>query len=213
MVLVTAPAARIAQFIGQPTQVVTLSGSLWSGRATLQGGLVAKWQGQWSGLIRGRLGATVEIQGPRTLLDGRIYASPWQIGLQDLSGRAGPEVLALGPNAAPCEGQAIIDIASITVSRSAVSGDGFVRISESTCQPSGGPAFTTPPLHLVLTSEDESGVATLTTDDTARDTMGRAQLGPDGWVKLRIDPNAARLMPGLPTSAPTELEFQLYTVP
>lgn len=192
---------------------MNLSGSIWSGRATLQGGLTLSWQGQWTSLLRGRLGASVQMRGPRTLLDGRIYASPWQIGLQRLSGRAGPEVLALGPNAVPCEGQAVVDIASITLSRSAVSGDGFLRISESTCQPPGGPAFTAPALYLLLTSQDESGVATLTTDDAARDLMGRAQLGQDGWVKLRIDPNAARLVPGLPTSAPTELEFQLYAVP
>jgi hypothetical protein len=204
------PAATMARMMGLPPQVRTVSGSLWSGRAGLDGGLTLTWQMTLRGLALGRLGADLRLTGPRTLLEGSGFASVTRVGVQDLSGRAGPDLLALAPDAAACDGQANVRIASVSWARGAVESDGRVQITPSVCQGPGGNSFETPALDLVLTTAGNAAVATLTTDDTARDSMGNAQIRPDGWVNIRIEPAAARLLPGLPTSAPTVLEFQLY---
>ncbi|WP_372991980.1 type II secretion system protein N [Sulfitobacter sp.] len=208
-VLMNLPTTTMARITGVPPQVRALSGSLWSGRAVLDGGLVLNWQGKWTSLLRGQIGADLTLTGPRTLLQGYGFASPWQIGLSDISGRGGADLLVLVPGASPCDGQAVVDIARATWSRARVTSNGRVQISDSLCQVPGQAALETPPLDLVLTSEGTDGVATLTTNNAVKSEMGQARLGPDGWIKLRIEPAAAQLIPGLPDSAPTLLEFQL----
>lgn len=208
-VVLNVPAATMARMTGLPPQVRTVSGSLWSGRAVLDGGLVLTWQGTWHSLLRGQIAADLNLTGPRTVLQGHGFASLRQFGIDDVSGRGGADLLALVPDASPCDGQAVVDIKRITWSRRAVSGQGRVQISESICQAPGQAPLETPPLDLVLTSEGAEGVATLMTGDASRTEMGQARLGPDGWAKLRIEPAAARLIPGLPASAPTLLEFQV----
>ena len=208
-VVLNLPAATMARMTGMPPQVRTVSGSLWSGRALLDGGLVLTWQGKWSNLWRGQIGADLNLTGEGTLLKANAFASPWQLGLGDVSGRAGADLLALVPDASPCDGQAVVDIKRVTWSRNRVTSQGQVHISESNCQAPGRTAFKTPPLDLFLTSEGADAVATLTANDIAKSQMGQVRLGPDGWVKLRVEPAAAQLMPGLPDSGPTLLEFQL----
>tara|TARA_R110000765_G_scaffold152808_3_gene255648 strand:- start:6603 stop:7373 length:771 start_codon:yes stop_codon:yes gene_type:complete len=207
--MLNVPAATMARMTGMPPQVRTVSGSLWSGRALLDGGLVLTWQGTWRSLLRGQIGGDLNLAGQHTLLQAHGFASPWRIGLSNVSGRGGADLLALVPGASPCDGQAVVDIKRITWSRHQVTSQGRVQISESICQAAGRTALKTAPLDLVLTSEGIEGVATLTTNDAAKLEMGQARLGPDGWIKLRIDPAAAQLIPGLPDSAPTLLEFQL----
>tara|TARA_R110002110_G_scaffold158066_3_gene355226 strand:+ start:3764 stop:4534 length:771 start_codon:yes stop_codon:yes gene_type:complete len=207
--MLTVPAATMARVAGMPPQVRAVSGSLWSGRAVMDGGLVLTWQGTWRSLLRGRIGGDLKMAGQHTLLQAHGFASPWQLGLRDVSGRGGADLLALVPGASPCDGQTVVDINRITWSRHQVTSQGRVQISESTCQAAGRPALEVAPLDLVLTTEGVDGVANLTTNDAAKSQMGRARLGPDGWVKLRIEPAAAQLIPGLPDSAPTLLEFQL----
>ncbi len=201
----TAPAATVAQMIGMPPQVRSVSGSVWAGRILLEGGLVLTWQGDWRSVLRGRVGADFRLTGAQTLLEGYGYISPLRAGLRDISGRGGSDLLALMPGTVACDGQAVVAIDHAVWSRSAVQSEGRIQISESIC----GRSFTTPPLDLVLTHDDTDGVATLTTSDAARTLMGIARLSPDGWLKLRIEPTAVRLVPSLPTSAPTELEFQV----
>ena len=206
---VQAPASIIARFVEPPPQLRSLSGTLWSGQAALKGGLTLFWDGDWRGLLRGRLQAGLRVTGPQTLLEGTGFAGLGQAGLQNVTGRGGPEMLDLAPGAVPCTGSAVVDIDDASVSRRAVIANGRVRISESICQPPGGAALATPALNLDLMTEGVEGVAVLTTDDADRDIMGTVRLGPDGWAKLRIEPAGARLVPGLPASAPTILEFQM----
>ncbi|WP_187394063.1 type II secretion system protein N [Oceaniovalibus sp. ACAM 378] len=209
-VLLTAPASVIARMGQVPPQVLGLSGTLWSGQARLDGGLSLAWQGNWRSIpARLRLESGLSVTGPGTLLTGTAFAGFGQTGLRDLSGRAGAEVLALLPGAAPCNGQAVVDVTQASWSRDGVIGLGRIRIGESRCQPVGGRAFQAPALNLDLTTEPPEAVATLTTDDASRTVMATARLTSRGRIRLRIEPAGARIVPGLPSSGPTELEFQL----
>ena len=208
-VIVTAPAGIVAQMIGLPPQVRSVSGSVWSGRAALAGGTTLVWQGRARGFLRGELAADLRLSGARSLLDGVGFVGLGGMGLRDVTGRGGSDLLALVPGTAACDGQANVDVARAAWGRSAVSAQGRIQITESTCRSTGGADFNAPALDIALNEEGDAGVVTMTTRDAEATRMGQARLSPDGLLKLRVEPAAAVLVPGLPTGGPTELEFLL----
>lgn len=194
---------------GLPPQVRSVSGSVWSGRAALAEGMTLVWQIRAGALLRGELAADLRLSGARSQLDGVGFTGLGGLGLRDVTGRGGSDLLALVPGAAACDGQAIVDVTRAAWARSAVSAQGRVQISESTCRSAGGAEFTAPALDVTLSEEGNAGVVTMTTQGADATRMGQARLSPDGLLSLRVEPAAAVLVPGLPTGGPTELEFLL----
>ncbi len=106
-----------------------------------------------------------------------------------------------------CEGQTIVAIDRLTWGRSAVDAQGQVRVRDGVCTPQGQAPVAVPALRVDLTSEAERGVATVVTDDAAATRLGSVSVAPDRWLRLRVEPEGARLVPGMPSSAPTEIEM------
>lgn len=204
-----APAVTLARIIELPPQVRSLHGTFWAGQARLDSGFTLVWQASLRRVFLGRLEVDLGFRGPQTLVEGQAFIGPASLGIGDVSGRVGAEVLDLFAQAGPCDGQAVVDITRMRWSRRDIDAVGRIASSESRCTLPGAPALLVPPLNFDLTGEAGEGVLTVTSDNAARTLMGSVRISPDLWARVRIEPDGARLVPGLPASAPTLLEFQL----
>ena len=88
--VMTVPATVVTEFMALPPQVTALYGSVWHGRASLDGGYSLSWEARPASLLTGRFASDVELRGPDTLVTGRATAGPMALALRDLTGRAGP---------------------------------------------------------------------------------------------------------------------------
>lgn len=208
--LVTMPATVAASLVALPPQVEGLSGGLWAGRAALAGGHALEWRLSARDLWRGRLTAEATLEGPDTVLDGDLAASPFGVEATGWTGRAGPSLLALGPRliVEGCTSRAVVDVGRLAWSRSgAAAAEGTVAIAGGTCAlRRGGGALEVPAMTLALSTAGADAQATLTRDE---DGAALASLGVTGdrRLLLRVEPEGAALVPGMPASAATELEY------
>ena len=202
---ISAPLNVLTRFRAPPPQVEALSGTLTDGRARLTGGSVLIWRARWGDLIRGRITADVLLTGPETRIEGRAWAGFVGSGLSDATGRAGPELLALFPIAADCRGRATVSINEISVSRDAMRASGDIRTSDAVCRAPGQGDIAVPPLVIALDSDGNDAIARIATGPGER--LGEVRVMPTRRARIRIEPAGARLIPGLPASAPMELEL------
>ena len=201
------PATALAKLIVLPPQIERLSGSLWQGDAALTGGYTLHWDTRLGGLVLGRLGADVTLIGADTLLAGQLRASPRQMSLRDVAGRAGPGLLELAPNLAVtgCTSRAVVDVPLLALGRSAAAADGTVTLDAGACTTFDGTDVAVPSLTLTLTTQGPDAVADLT--DAAATPLAQITVAGDHRLILRLDPAGAMLIPGLPTSGPIILEY------
>ncbi|MEL6915787.1 MAG: hypothetical protein AAFP13_14920 [Pseudomonadota bacterium] len=201
----SAPVTLVSLFQPLPPQIAALSGTAREGRAALSGGIALTWRADWSGLVRGRLGADLVLVGPETRIDADAWAGLGGVGMSDAIGRAGPELLALFPEAATCEGSAVVDIQTLRVSRARYDVSGEIRTRAAICRGPGLGEVTVPPLLIALGAVGDGAEARVTS--AAREPYAEALLTPDRRARIRIEPAGARLVPGLPSSEPIELEL------
>ena len=163
------------------------------------------WQADLSAVLRGRIAADFLLTGAGTRIEARGWKSFFGFGVTDATGRAGSELLALVPNALDCRGNASVAISEITAGRTAVRASGEIRTSNAVCRTLGQDEVTVRPLVIALSSEDNDAVARIATE--TGDRLGEVRVKPARRVLIRIEPDGARLIPGLPASAPTEIEL------
>lgn len=205
---VTLPAPVLGTLVTLPPQVEGLSGSAWRGRASLAGGHALSWEASFAQLWRGRLLADASLEGPDTRLTGTLTVSPWQVQALDWTGRAGPGLLALAPRlaVASCTSRAVVEVARLALGRRSAAANGSVEVAAGACATRGGSEVPVPAMTLALSTEGRDARAALTRDD---DGALLATLGVTGDRRLlvRVEPEGAALVPGMPSSAPTILEL------
>ncbi|MGR3467239.1 MAG: type II secretion system protein N [Shimia sp.] len=201
----SAPVSLVSQFRPLPPQVQSLTGTLRAGRAVLDGGITLTWRADWAALWRARYAADLRLTGPETLIEAQGWADWRTVGLRDATGRAGPELLALVPGAARCDGGAALAIARIAIARDAYAATGDITTRAATCRGPALPEVAVPPLRIALSSEGDGARAQVTAEDGT--PYAEALVTPDRRARIRIEPAGARLVPGLPSSAPTELDL------
>lgn len=205
--VVTMPAAVAGRLVALPPQVESLSGSVNAGQAALRGGHVLSWSLSWSRIALGEIGFSLHLQGGDTLLDGAGGVTPRGWHLTRLEGRAGPGLLALADGLAlsDCTARAAVDIARLGQNRRQVTADGRVGIEAGSCLDPAGNEIAIPAMDLTLTTEGTDAAALLT--DAAGVELARARVTADRRLILRIEPAGARLVPGMPASSATEIEY------
>ncbi len=206
---VTMPAAVVAKLVELPPQVEALSGSVWSGRAAISGGYALTWDTSFGGLIVGRITLDGTFAGADTQVTGSVRLSPWSVMFTDVQGRAGPGLLALLPGlpVTACTSRAIIDVGRAGIGRSWAAADGTVLIAAGTCTDRGGTDLTVPALRMTMQTDGRDARAQLTTDDDAATLLASVMVAGDRRLIVRVEPDGARLVPGMPSSAATELEY------
>lgn len=204
--IVTAPVTVVKEFATLPAQVTGLYGTLWRGRATILGGYRVNWVAQPGQLLRGVLRLDVTFNGPNTLLSGQVDVAYSSLGVTDLSGRAGPEILDLFSNLRikNCTSRAIVDIQSFRIGQNIAAANGVVSIDAGTCTDPFDRPNTVPALTVNLLTQGADAVAILADRDGQ---LAHLTATGDRRLILRIEPEGATLVPGLPTSGPIILEY------
>jgi len=204
--LMTLPATAVKEFATIPPQVTGLYGSLWQGRAQLVGGNTLDWTYDAKQLFRLRAGWNVVLKGPDTQLVGLATLSPVAVVVYDISGRAGPELLQLVPDIPieSCSARAVVDVQKLRMTRTAAAADGRILVDEGSCLDVLERLQPVPQMTVDLFSQDNDAIAVLTDRDGE---LARFTVAGDRRFIVRVEPEGATLVPGLPTSGPIILEY------
>lgn len=200
------PASALRELATLPQQVTGLYGTVWQGRATLRGSYALDWNVEGGGLILGRLRADVTVEGPDTRLQGQVSASPWAVTASEVTGRAGPGLLALAPGLGmrDCTSRAVVDIRTLSWSRTAAAAGGVVSVDAGTCADPLGRPTTVPQMTLDLSTQGQDARGVLSDRDS---TLATVTLAGDRRLIVRVEPEGATMVPGLPTTGPIILEY------
>ncbi len=209
MLAITMPASFLRTLVALPPQVETLSGSVWRGRATLSGGHVVDWRVSLRELWLGRLVADATFDGPDTRLEGVLGVSPWQVSARDWTGRAGPGLLALAPRlaVASCSTSAVVAVERLALGRDSAVAKGEIGIAEGTCADRSGREHPVPAMTLRLSTDGSGALAALSRSGATEAPLAQVTVTGDRRLLVRIEPEGAALVPGMPASAPTILEY------
>jgi hypothetical protein len=202
----TMPASALRNFIDLPPQITDLQGTIWHGTARLQDGYALRWDGQFGALILARLSANVTLTGADTQLMGVVQISPWMLALCDVTGWAGPGLLALAPGLPfdGCTSRAIVDVPLVSFGRGQAAAEGRIDIAAGDCTDFNGDSIQVPAMTLTLHSEGKDAVADLADTGSA---LAQLIVAGDRRLLIRVEPAGAALIPGMPTSGPTMIEY------
>ena len=208
MLAITMPASFLRTLVALPPQVETLSGSAWRGRATISGGHVLDWRVSFRELWLGRLVADTTLDGPDTRLAGVLALSPWQASARDWTGRAGPGLLALAPrlSVATCSSSAVVAIERLALARRSAAAEGEIGIADGTCSDRSSREYPVPAMTLRLSTDGSDAQAALSRSG-ATTPLAQVTVTGDRRLLIRIEPEGAALVPGMPASGPTILEY------
>jgi hypothetical protein len=160
-------------------------------------------------LWRGQVVADADVAGPGTQLSGALALSPWQVSAREWSGRAAAGLLALAPGlpALSCSMHAVVAVDRLALRRRSVLAEGTVQVAEGTCTDESGGEHPVPAMVLGLSTEGPDARAVLATADAAATPLASLTVTADRRLLIRIEPDGALLVPGMPSSAATTLEY------
>ncbi len=204
--LVTLPAPAIREFVTLPPQITAIYGTLWRGRAQIEGGYTLVWDAAPGALLRATAQYDLTLEGADTRLTGVASLTPWAVAVTDLTGRAGPGLLQLVPDipVKACQSRAVVDVRSLRLTRRAAAADGQLTIDAGACTDIFDRTQTVPAMTLDLLTQGTDAVAILRDRDGQ---LGQFTLAGDRRFIARVAPEGATLVPGLPTSGPIILEY------
>lgn len=203
---VTMPASALRRFVDLPPQVTDLQGTVWSGTARLTDGYTVQWRTQLAALILARITAVVTLTGADTQVIGSVQVSPWSIAVRDVEGRVGAGVLRLVPGLLidGCATRAVVDVTLARFGGGQAAADGRINIEAGTCRDLGGNVIPVPAMTLTLRTEGTDAVAALA---DATQALAQVTVAGDRRLLIRVEPAGAALIPGMPSSGPTILEY------
>lgn len=216
--LATAPARVVERYMTMPPQVEALGGTIWNGSVLLAGGHRLAWRLDRQGSIKALAPLfDITLDGPGTRLAAQGEVSPRGTGgmLRNVTGRASwPLVAAFAPDAPPldCDPVAVIDLARVLVGRDRIGAEGDVRSPAGSCTQTARPehaAVPVPALALRATMEGDVSRAMLEAAQDGGTVLAEASIARARTLALTVYPAGARLVPGLPSSAPIGLEMEL----
>lgn len=208
--VVTLPAASIIH-LAPP---VTLSGTLWHGRASLPGNSALVWTADPLRSLAGfSFVADWTLRGPDADLSGRARLGPHSIALERVSGQTGAGlVMAFFPGLAlRCQGMARVDLRHISLNRKAIEADGEVRSTAAVCAQPGSEPRSIPPLLASVSSSAGQLRARMSAQATPETGLATVDLGPDGKLIAELRPEAGAVLPGLPQLGAGAGPFRLET--
>lgn len=207
----TAPARVVERFVALPAPVEALGGTVWNGSARLAGAHRVEWRfDPRASLPALALRFDVSASGPRTRLSGVASLAPGGVEMRAVTGRAGwPLARVFAPDlAVDCTPLVTVDLQRVRVSREGIGAAGTIRTGEGECIPPSGAAIPVPALRADLSMTDAASRAVLTRAEGG-EPLAEAEVEGATWLRATVYPAGARLVPGLPSAAPTMLEMEL----
>lgn len=216
--LVSAPAAVIGRVTDLPPQVLGMTGTLWQGQALLQDGFAAEWDVDVAASLRAlRLMLDWTIIGSDTRLAGRASLSSLDAEVSDIKGVADWTLATalLGELPVQCDLTARVNLDRMAVAPGVLAADGALTIAAGACAAEPGTApVDIPALHAKITTFPEGIAVTVARQDTPDVRLGSIEVLTEGRMIATMLPAGARLVPGMPSSAPATIEIPLaLTIP
>ena len=203
------PVRFAAGMAGVPVQ--GLSGTVWQGQAQLDAGHLAIWDvAARDSLLTLALVMDVQVTGPQTRLTGRVAVRPTQVVIGPVSGQAAwPLLAAVVPGLAiVCDNVADVRIGSVILTRAARTGVGRVMVGDGFCDRVDGTVTRVPvPALVVDITTVEDGVEAVVTHDAT--PLLTARITNDDRAKITILAAGAALVPGMPSSADSQIDLPL----
>lgn len=200
----TMPAQSLTRLVDLPPQVRGLDGHLRAGGARLAGGYRLDWTLRPEALLGGRIVVTTRLNGADTELTGEMKASSGHVTVRDVRGRAGAGLLRLVPTAdLVCDSHAALNVDIFHLGGGRADAAGRIDIAKGTCS-AGGQSVPLPALRVALSSAGDDALAEAESEAGVR--VGSLRITGDRRSILRIEPDGAVMIPGMPSSAATILE-------
>lgn len=212
------PARFLAQQMNLPVQLDRVSGTVWNGSAELGEAQSVTWEA--SGLASLRQMAMVvnwRITGPGTDLAGRIAVPlPIRADRANLDAVRGGVAWPLVEAALPgmpirCDASAKVEGLRVTLEPQSRSGEGTITVAPGVCKRIDGavPPVPTPALGAILTTDPDGLVAVVTQTAAPRTPLATARLTNSDRIIVTIHAAGAAMVPGMPSSADSEIELPL----
>jgi Type II secretion system (T2SS), protein N len=192
-------------------KIAEVSGTLWDGQAKLDAGHLAIWDiAVQDSLLRRALVFDVQITGPQTRLDGRMAVHLSQVVVGPISGQAAwPLVAAVFPGLQiVCDGVADVHLGGLVLTRTTRSATGRVTVDKGFCDRVDGTVRRVPVPALItdiVTVDD--GVEAVVTNESA--TLATVRITNDDRAQITIHAAGAALVPGMPSSADSQIDVPL----
>ncbi|APE42006.1 hypothetical protein BOO69_00210 [Sulfitobacter alexandrii] len=172
----------------------------------MAGGYALNWDLREGELWRLHALMDLTLEGPDTRLEGQAIARLGGFSMRGVSGRAGPGLLALVPDPliSACTSRAVVDVQALSISRDAAAASGVIQIDEGQCKDMLGRDMTVPQMTVDLSTQGNDARAVVS--DRGGE-LGQITVAGDRRFILRIEPEGATLIPGMPTSGPVIVEY------
>ncbi len=215
------PARFAAKQIGLSLDTVQVSGTIWNGYARLGDAHVLSWQTSgWESLRRMAVVVNWHLEGPQTDLTGRVAVPlPPRADRAELDAVRGSLGWALVEAALPdlpirCEALAVFDGLRVSLAPGVRIAEGMISAPKGRCErrDSDMPPVPTPALTAAISSDNEGLVAVLVQTDLPQTPLATARLTNTDRIIVTIHPAGAALVPGMPSSADSEIELPLATL-
>lgn len=212
------PARFMAQQMNLPIESDQVSGTVWNGLAELGDAHSVTWE--TSGFESLRQMAMVvnwRVTGPGTDLAGRVAVPvPPRADRAELDAVRGsvawPLVAAVLPGMPiRCDASAEVADLRLTLAPGLRTGEGAITVSPGICERIDGavPAVPTPALSASLTTGTDGLVAVVTQTDAPKTPLATARLTNADRIIVTIHAAGAAMVPGMPSSADSEIELPL----
>lgn len=213
----TFPVSVAAGYVSPPVEINGYSGTVWNGAVELRGSHSLRWRvDPFASLAGVGLALNVGLRGPGTDLAGLVTLrgfSGRDMRLDGLSGPAGwPLVAALAPELEiACDAAAVAQDVELAVSSGQRSASGSLRSGSGSCVRTDRAMEPTPVPALDARLETvPTGVrAVLTAAADPGTPLAEAEVTNDDVLRVTVHPAGAALVPGMPASGETSLEFPL----
>ena len=217
----------VAIFIPQSPIVgvepLTLSGTIWHGRMLPKPGLVLEWQiNTLTSILTGSLRADVGLIGLDSNLTAQIAIHRDSVSLLSSEGTIGwPLVDVLMPGltigctlTARLRNLEILDSPLHDLLRELPTAKGSLQVGQGSCQRHDGKfgVVPVPDLTATVTPKDGGSLGRITMTAAPDVPLADAEITKDARVLIKVYPEGAVRVPGMPSSGITELEVPLAAV-
>jgi hypothetical protein len=214
MLAATVPVRFAIRTAGLPIPPEAFSGTVWHGEVQIADGHTATWHSRGlESLLAARFIADLRLAGPGTDLAATVRYGNNRLEIGPVAGTAAwPALQALLPMMEiRCTSSA--EVSSVTVTdrpRPRVAA-GQINISAGTCDRVDGTVtgVPVPALTIYLGHDVGNIIATVVAAQTPDVPLARAELTQDDRVRITIYAAGAAMVPGLPSSADSQIDLPL----
>ena len=200
--IATLPAELLFEDAEEDALVGTVTGTIWSGEASMNGGHGLKWA--WSPFASLRFFAfsiDFEMNGPDTALKGQAFWRPNSFELRDVSGRStGALLSAIFPRLPlTCDFPMQVGVEKIILGEGSAAVEGEIRSDRGLCLNRGGFAGTSimPPLIAQSASTVAGSTGSISVVSDVRERIASIKVTPNGELSIKVLPRGAALMTGV----------------